>query len=70
MVKPMANSPSKTILLIENNPEQTSLIRAMFNDQGTYTFDLACVDCKPGFFHMLRDSNGCARVCLRTKPKV
>ena len=45
MVKPMANSPSKTILLIENNPEQTSLIRAMFNDQGTYTFDLACVDC-------------------------
>jgi diguanylate cyclase (GGDEF)-like protein/PAS domain S-box-containing protein len=45
MVKPMEKGPGKTVLLIENDPEQTSLIRAMFNDQGTHAFELSCVEC-------------------------
>jgi diguanylate cyclase (GGDEF)-like protein/PAS domain S-box-containing protein len=44
-VKPMGISPSKTVLLIENDPEQTRLIGAMLNDQGSYSFALTHVEC-------------------------
>jgi diguanylate cyclase (GGDEF)-like protein/PAS domain S-box-containing protein len=41
----MGNGPGKTILLIENDPEQARLIPAMFNDPGLYAFELTCVEC-------------------------
>jgi len=36
----MGKNPDKTVLLIENDPEQTRVIRAMFGDQGSYSFVL------------------------------
>jgi len=41
----MAKKPGKTVLLIENDPEQTRTIRAMFGDQGSHAFKLAHVEC-------------------------
>jgi diguanylate cyclase (GGDEF)-like protein/PAS domain S-box-containing protein len=40
----MRKSQGKTILLIENDPEQTRIIREMFDDRGSYTFELICVE--------------------------
>jgi diguanylate cyclase (GGDEF)-like protein/PAS domain S-box-containing protein len=39
----MGKRPAKAVLLIENDPEETLLIRDMFNDQGSYAFELTCV---------------------------
>jgi len=36
--------PAKTILLIENDPEETRLIHEMLNDQGAFLFELAHVE--------------------------
>jgi diguanylate cyclase (GGDEF)-like protein/PAS domain S-box-containing protein len=36
--------PTKTVLLIENDPEEARLIGEMFNDQGSYSFALTHVD--------------------------
>lgn len=44
-MKPMGNSQRKTILLIGHDPEQTLLIRSMFNDQVLKAFELTCVEC-------------------------
>ena len=39
----MGENPDKTVLLIENDPEQTRIIRAMFGDQGSHSFALTHV---------------------------
>jgi diguanylate cyclase (GGDEF)-like protein/PAS domain S-box-containing protein len=44
-VKLMGKNPDKTILLIENDREQTALISAMFDDQGSHSFKLTHVEC-------------------------
>src|ERR1700683_4206407 len=41
----MGKSPDKTVLLIENDPEQTRIIRAMFADNGPHFFKLAHANC-------------------------
>jgi len=41
----MGKNPDKTVLLIENDAEQTRMIRAMFDDQGSHSFKLAHVEC-------------------------
>ena len=41
----MGKNPDKTVLLIENDPEQTRIIRAMFGDQGSHSFALTHVVC-------------------------
>jgi diguanylate cyclase (GGDEF)-like protein/PAS domain S-box-containing protein len=41
----MAENPAKTVLLIENDPEQTRIIRAMFEDYDSLSFKLAHVIC-------------------------
>ena len=41
----MGTNPDKTVLLIENDREQTRIIRAMFDDQGSYSFALTHVAC-------------------------
>jgi diguanylate cyclase (GGDEF)-like protein/PAS domain S-box-containing protein len=41
----MGKNPDKTVLLIENDPEQTRIIRVMFDDQGSHSFKLAHVEC-------------------------
>src|SRR5580658_3212283 len=41
----MGKNPDKTILLIENDREQTALISAMFDDQGSHSFKLTHVEC-------------------------
>ena len=41
----MGKNPDKTVLLIENDQEQTRLIGAMFDDQGSYSFALTHVEC-------------------------
>jgi diguanylate cyclase (GGDEF)-like protein/PAS domain S-box-containing protein len=41
----MGKNPDKTVLLIENDPEQTRIIRAMFDDQGSHSFALTHVEC-------------------------
>jgi diguanylate cyclase (GGDEF)-like protein/PAS domain S-box-containing protein len=43
-VKPMGKNPDKTVLLIENDREQTRIIRAMFDDQGSHSFQLTHVE--------------------------
>ena len=40
----MNKMPTKTVLLIENDPEEARLIGEMFNDQGSYSFALTHVD--------------------------
>ena len=41
----MQKNPDKTVLLIENDAEQTRIIRAMFRDQGSHSFTLTHVEC-------------------------
>jgi diguanylate cyclase (GGDEF)-like protein/PAS domain S-box-containing protein len=41
----MGKIPDKTVLLIENDREQTRIIRAMFDDQGSHSFKLTHVVC-------------------------
>ena len=41
----MGKSPDKTVLLIENDPEQTRIIRVMFGDHGSHSFKFAHVKC-------------------------
>lgn len=41
----MAINPVRTVLLIENDLEQTRIIRAMFDDQGSHSFKLTRVEC-------------------------
>jgi len=41
----MGRIPDKTVLLIENDREQTRIIRAMFDDQGSHSFKLTHVVC-------------------------
>ncbi|MGA3033716.1 MAG: diguanylate cyclase [Terracidiphilus sp.] len=41
----MGKNPDKTVLLIENDAEQTCIIRAMFDDQGSHSFKLTPVKC-------------------------
>jgi diguanylate cyclase (GGDEF)-like protein/PAS domain S-box-containing protein len=41
----MGTNPDKTVLLIENDREQTRIIRAMFDDQGSRSFKLTHVEC-------------------------
>jgi len=41
----MGKSPDKTVLLIENDLEQTRIIREMFDDQGSHSFALTQVVC-------------------------
>ncbi|HKN20056.1 MAG TPA: EAL domain-containing protein [Terracidiphilus sp.] len=41
----MGRNPDKTVLLIENDPEQTRIIRAMLDDHGSRSFKLAHVKC-------------------------
>lgn len=41
----MEKNPDKTALLIENDPEQTRIVRAMFDDHGPHSFKLAHVEC-------------------------
>ena len=41
----MGKNPDKTVLLIENDLEQTRIIRAMFDDQGSHSFELTHVEC-------------------------
>ena len=38
----MGRDPGKAVLLVENDPEQARLIRAMFKDQDSHAFELAC----------------------------
>jgi diguanylate cyclase (GGDEF)-like protein/PAS domain S-box-containing protein len=40
----MRKKPTKTVLLIENDAEQTRIIRAMFDDQSSHSFKLAHVE--------------------------
>jgi len=44
-VKPVKEAPAKTVLLIENEPEQVLLIRGMLNCQGTKACELIHVQC-------------------------
>jgi diguanylate cyclase (GGDEF)-like protein/PAS domain S-box-containing protein len=44
-VKQMRKNLDKSVLLIEKDPEQTRIIRAMFDDQGGYSFALTHVRC-------------------------
>jgi diguanylate cyclase (GGDEF)-like protein/PAS domain S-box-containing protein len=44
-VKLMGKNPDKTVLLIENDREQTRIIRAMFDVQGSHSFTLTHVEC-------------------------
>ena len=39
----MGKKPDKAVLLIENDPEQTRIIRAMLDDRGPYSFALTHV---------------------------
>jgi diguanylate cyclase (GGDEF)-like protein/PAS domain S-box-containing protein len=41
----MGKSPDKTVLLIENDPEQTRIIRAMFDEHRSHCFKLAHANC-------------------------
>jgi diguanylate cyclase (GGDEF)-like protein/PAS domain S-box-containing protein len=41
----MGKSPGKKILLIEDDAEETLSVRAMFNDESSYAFELTCVEC-------------------------
>ena len=41
----MGKNPDKTVLLIENDREQTRIIRAMFDDQGSHSFALTHAAC-------------------------
>jgi diguanylate cyclase (GGDEF)-like protein/PAS domain S-box-containing protein len=41
----MGKTPDKTVLLIENDPEQTRIIRALFDDQGSHSFAVTQVAC-------------------------
>ena len=41
----MAENPDKTVLLIEDDAEQTRIIRAMFDEQGSQSFELTNVEC-------------------------
>lgn len=41
----MTNHPHKSVLLIENDPEQIRIMHEMFNDQGSYSFALTHVVC-------------------------
>ena len=41
----MGRNPDKTVLLIENDPEQTRIISVMFDDQGSQSFKLTHVEC-------------------------
>jgi diguanylate cyclase (GGDEF)-like protein/PAS domain S-box-containing protein len=41
----MGKNPDKTVLLIEKDPEQTRIVRAMFDDQGFHSFTLTHVEC-------------------------
>ena len=41
----MGKNPDKTVLLIENDREQTRIIRAMFDVQGSHSFTLTHVEC-------------------------
>jgi diguanylate cyclase (GGDEF)-like protein/PAS domain S-box-containing protein len=41
----VSKRPSKAVLLIEHDPEEARLIRAMFGNQGDYSFALTHVDC-------------------------
>ncbi len=41
----MGKTAHKTVLLIENDPAQTRIIRAMFEDQGSHSFKLTHVEC-------------------------
>jgi diguanylate cyclase (GGDEF)-like protein/PAS domain S-box-containing protein len=41
----MEKNPDKTVLLIENDPEQTRIIRAMFDNHGSNSFELAHAKC-------------------------
>jgi diguanylate cyclase (GGDEF)-like protein/PAS domain S-box-containing protein len=41
----MRKKPTKTVLLIENDAEQTRIIRAMFDDQSSHSFTLTHVEC-------------------------
>ena len=41
----MGKSPDKTVLLIENDPGQTRIIRAMFDDHGSHSFKLTHIEC-------------------------
>jgi diguanylate cyclase (GGDEF)-like protein/PAS domain S-box-containing protein len=41
----MGKNPDRSVLLIENDAEQTRIIRAMFDDQGSHPFKLTLVKC-------------------------
>jgi diguanylate cyclase (GGDEF)-like protein/PAS domain S-box-containing protein len=41
----MGKSPDKTVLLIENDPEQTRIIRVMFDGHGSHSFKLTHIEC-------------------------
>jgi diguanylate cyclase (GGDEF)-like protein/PAS domain S-box-containing protein len=41
----MRKNPDKTVLLIENDPEQTRIIRVMFDDHGSHSFKLTHIEC-------------------------
>ncbi|MFZ0338726.1 MAG: diguanylate cyclase [Terracidiphilus sp.] len=41
----MGKSPDKTVLLIENYPEQTRIFRAMFGSHVSHSFNLSQVEC-------------------------
>lgn len=43
-MKNMINRPVKTVLLIENDPQEARLIQEMFNEQGSYSFALTRVE--------------------------
>jgi DNA-binding response OmpR family regulator len=40
----MNKRPIKTVLLISNDPEEARKIGEMFNDQGSYSFALTCME--------------------------
>ena len=41
----MGRNQDRAVLLIENDPEQTRIVRAMFDDQGPHSFTLTHVEC-------------------------
>jgi hypothetical protein len=41
----MGKNPVKAVLLIENDPEQTRIIRAMIDNNGSHSFKLAHANC-------------------------
>ena len=41
----MGINPDKTVLLIENDPEQTRIIRAMFDGHGSHPYKLTRIKC-------------------------